>query len=398
MTDKQRWLSRKYLAYQTLKHSWFISAVWLYFYRLFITDQQVGFLDGMAFTVGLLAEVPSGALADRFGRDKMTKLGQVLVGGGLIFQALGSSFMPFFVGQVILLVGASFVSGADEALFFKQLNFERNSSDWRKLVTRGSQFGIASSVVATLIGGWLHTINPRVPWFITGAIFIASALVIFSVKETRVISNRKKLSVEIKHYLNNIKEGFSQFRLPKLWLYVPIIITVQGLFYTAGWGLLRMVLLDRFHFSPIWGSVVVATSSVITVLILSFMHKHADRLSEKRVIALISFSAVAGILLSVADIGAWGYFVILALYAGEHILYPFMSEILNNHAPEKQRATVLSVGAFLRMLPYIGLAPLIGYLNTQKHLEYFLIGWAGLIFVAILLYLSLKKRDEQVKF
>jgi len=115
------------------------------------------------------------------------------------------------------------------------------------------------------------------------------------------------------------------------------------------------------------------------------------------VFTFISLAAAASLLLSLADIGAWGYFVILILYAGEHILHPFMSEILNNRAEENQRATVLSVASFLRALPYVALAPIIGYLNTRNNLEYFLIVWAFLIFVAILLYLSLKRKDSYVK-
>ena len=86
------------MTYRMFTNLWFVGAVWLYFYRLFITDQQVGILDGMAFAIGLLAEVPSGALADKFGRDKMVKLGQILAGSGLLLQASGSSFSVFFIG------------------------------------------------------------------------------------------------------------------------------------------------------------------------------------------------------------------------------------------------------------------------------------------------------------
>jgi hypothetical protein len=177
---------------------------------------------------------------------------------------------------------------------------------------------------------------------------------------------------------------------------VPIIITVQGLFYTSGFGVLRLIMLSRFHFDPFWGSIAVASSGLITVGILALTHKYAERLSEKHVIALISLSAAAGLLLSLANIGMWGYVVILALYAGEHVLYPFMSEILNKHAPENQRATILSVASFLKTLPYVVLAPVIGWLNTHGKLSYFLLIWALFVCGAVALYLLAKKRDEPI--
>lgn len=396
MTDTQKWLCRKFLAYRVFSNLWFLGAVWLYFYRIFITDQQVGILDGMAFAIGLLAEVPSGALADKFGRDKMVRLGQVLAGAGLLIQVAGSSFVPFFVGQAIMMIGIAFVSGADEALFFQKLNFKRDSTQWRKLLMRGSQVALIATLAATTLGGFLHSINPRIPWILTGVAFIAAAFIIWPVKDTRPKSSRKHVMAEIKDYLHDIKTGFGQFRLPKLWLYVPIILTVQAIFYTASYGILQIVLLDRFHFSPFWGSIVVATSGLITVAMLTIMHKHADNLSEKRVITVISLSVAAALLLSLANIGAWGYAVIFVLYAGEHLLHPFMSEILNRHAPENQRATVLSVVSFLRTLPYVALGPIVGYLSTQGHLNYFLAGWALLVLLAVLVYLSIKKRDAQI--
>ena len=396
MTENQRWLSRKYIAYRTLTSMWFVGAVWLYFYRIFITDQQVGILDGLAFAIGLLAEVPSGALADKFGRDKVVRLGQVLAGGGLLIQAAGSSFMPFFVGQAIMMVGVSLVSGADEALFFEKLKFKRKSTDWRKLVTRGSQIALVGALVATITGGWLYTINPRIPWVLNGLAFIAAALLIWRITDDRLRKARQKFLPELKDYLYDIKTGFAQFRLPKLRLYVPFIITVQGLFYTTGYGLLCLILLDRFHFDPFWGSLVIASSSLITIGLLAYMHKNADDLSEKKVLVFIGLMAASSLLLSFANIGLWGYVVILALYAGEHTLQPFMSEVLNNRAPEEQRATVLSVASFFKSLPYVLLAPIIGYLNTNGKLEYFLITWASLIFGAVALYLSAKKKDTHI--
>lgn len=397
MTLDQTWLSKKYLLYKFFSNLWFLSAVWLYFYRIFITDQQVGLLDGMAFAIGLIAEVPSGALADRFGRGNMVRIGQIMAGSGLLIQAFGSSFVPFFVGQTIMMVGVAFVSGADEALFFERLKFDRNSKSWRRLMTRASQVALIGTLLATVVGGWLYTFNPRIPWILTGLSFILSAFIIWSVRDEHERAKRQNFMTEVGAYLHTIKAGFAEFRLPKLWIYVPIIITVQGLFYATGYGLLRLILLDRFEFSPFWGSVAITSSSLITIGLLSLMHKYADSLSEKKVLTYISLSAAAGLLLSLANIGMWGYVVILVLYAGEYLLHPFMSETINYHAPEKQRATILSVASFLHALPYIVLGPVIGYLSTRGTLHYFLVTWAGLIGIAILVYLSKKRTDDKIK-
>lgn len=189
-------LTRRYLLYRFFTSMWFVGAVWLYFYRLFMTDQQVGLLDGMAFAIGLIAEVPSGALADKFGRDRIVRLGQILVGVGLITQAFGSGFIQIFLGQSIVMVGAAFASGADEALFFQRLNYDRSSLSWRKLLTRGGQLALVGSIVALIAGGLLHQIDPRIPWMLNGLSFIIAAAVIWQIKDTRPERARKKFLEE----------------------------------------------------------------------------------------------------------------------------------------------------------------------------------------------------------
>ena len=396
MTKKQKWLSRKFILYKLLTNLWFVGAVWLYFYRIYISDSQVGILDGVAFAIGLVAEVPSGVLADKFGRDKMVRVGQFLAGGGLIIQAFGTGLTQFMFGQAVMMIGVSFVSGADEALFFDQLKFKQDSVNWRRLITRGSQVALIGTTTATILGGLLHNVDPRIPWILTGLSFISSVALVWPIKDTRQFKEKQKLFSELGEQLEGIKVGFLEFFTPKLLLYVPIIVTVQGLFYTAGWGLLRLVLLDRFHFSPFAGSIVIASSSLITVGLLSLMHKYAERLSEKRMLTSISLLAGVSLIFSIFDIGMWGYLVILALYAGEHVLQPFMSEVLNYRTSEDNRATVLSVSSFLRTLPYVALAPIIGSLNTQGKLESFFVVWTILIGISVVIYLSLKKKDTKI--
>jgi MFS family permease len=398
LTENQRSVSKKYLLYEVLTNFWFGSAVWLYFYRLFITDQQVGILDGFAFGVGLLAEIPSGALADRFGRSRIMKIGQVLVAGGFITHGLGSTYSIFFLGQIMITVGSAFISGADDALFFERLGFDKATTQWRKLVTRGTQFSLIATLFATIAGGWLFGINPRLTWFLTGGFFLISVAVVWSLKDERAEKTTKRLTQEVRTYLQTIKNGFKAFYFPQLKLYIPIIVVVQGLFYAVGPGILRPLLLDRFHFSPFGGAIVLAVGNLLAVGILTYLHKKAHSVSERHVIIIVSLLAAASLVLSLGNIGWWGAIVIFALYSGRHILRPFMSEIINHRTDEQHRATVLSVASFMQAAPYVVLGPIIGYLSTQGNLKYFFVVWAALTLVSVLTYLSLRRKDEKIDF
>jgi ABC-type nitrate/sulfonate/bicarbonate transport system permease component len=55
------------------------------------------------------------------------------------------------------------------------------------------------------------------------------------------------------------------------------------------------------------------------------------------------------------------------------------------------------VASFLKVLPYVALAPIIGFLNEQGSLEIFLIAWAILSVVAWVYYFAAKKKDNLVK-
>lgn len=392
MQSKQNWLSKKYFVYKVLTRMWFVSSVWLYFYRLYISDRQVGVLDALAFGIGLVAEVPSGALADKIGRDKAVRLGQILAGVGLLIQAFGSSFEQFLAGQALIMIGLAFVSGADDALFFQQLKFRKNTTEWRILLAKAAQYSLLGSLVATILGGLMHTLNPRLPWIMNGIVFIIAALTIWPVKDDRPKNDRKNFSTEFIEYVVDIRNGFAQFRKPKFFVYVPFILTVQALFYSTSYGLLRIILLDRFHFSPLNGSFVVATCSLITFGLLGLMRKRSEYFYEKRVLLIAGIFAGSSLLISILEIGNWGFIVIFVIYLGEHFVHPILSEGLNNLCIESQRATVLSVASFFKTLPYLMLAPLIGYLNSKNQIEYFFVVWAVLIFISLAYYIILKRK------
>jgi hypothetical protein len=170
-----------------------------------------------------------------------------------------------------------------------------------------------------------------------------------------------------------------------------MILAVQGILYVFNWGLLKIILLDRFHFSEEFGGMVLGVGCAVVVLVLHLMHRFAEKISEKLMLTILSFLVAGVLVLSTFNIHLLGILVILILYIGDGVMYPFVSEIINRHAPPDQRATAISVASFLRALPYVALAPLIGLLNMQGHLGAFLGIWAVLIILAWLIYFVHKR-------
>ena len=81
-----------------------------------MTYQLLGIVGAVAFVIGLILEIPSGAIADTIGRKKIivVSLLFLILSGILLTSATNALFL---IGGVIFLqFGVSFLSGTLEAL------------------------------------------------------------------------------------------------------------------------------------------------------------------------------------------------------------------------------------------------------------------------------------------
>ena len=128
----------------------------LYLLQLGITQGQIGILQSFLFFSCVAMEIPSGLLADRYGRKHSLILGFL----GLFISGIGfllfSDFIPFAL--IFCLFGASIAmgSGADRALLYDNLLAENRTEEYPRIISRARAIGAVSLGLSMLLGGALQ--------------------------------------------------------------------------------------------------------------------------------------------------------------------------------------------------------------------------------------------------
>src|SRR5215211_3760658 len=111
----------KYFLYTALKGFGFglFMAVWVIYLqqRRGLSLSQAALIDVTFFVAAALAEVPTGIVADRFGRKTSMTFGATLITVGLLGWTFAPTLPLTIIAYVAMGVSITFLSGAEDAFF-----------------------------------------------------------------------------------------------------------------------------------------------------------------------------------------------------------------------------------------------------------------------------------------
>ena len=82
---------------------------------------QVQFLQSWFMFWHFILEVPTGVVADYFGRKKSVIIGLIFYFFGVLLYGTVPNFVVFLICEFILAMGVSLMSGADSAMLYDKL-------------------------------------------------------------------------------------------------------------------------------------------------------------------------------------------------------------------------------------------------------------------------------------
>lgn len=167
--ERQLFLLR---AYAALTYP-FACVPFLYFY---FADHGIGLeqystMISVYYLSMVVAEVPTGVLADRYGKKPPMVLGPLLLALGFLVVLLGDDFAWFCAGQAIFGLGHSVLSGPPAAILFETLSRHERGEDFlhQESIVHGIRLG--GTGVSFLLGGLVAEF-----WGIDAAILLTVAL------------------------------------------------------------------------------------------------------------------------------------------------------------------------------------------------------------------------------
>ncbi|MBT6006279.1 MAG: MFS transporter, partial [Prolixibacteraceae bacterium] len=225
---------------------------------LFYQDNGMGmheiFVLKSIYSVAVVAmEIPSGWMADIWGRKKTLIFGSILGSAGFLMYSFSYGFWAFVLAEVILGIGYSFVSGADSAMLFDSLKAAKKTDEYVKQEGRITSAGNFAEAFAGIAGGFLAAISLRTPFyfqFVVAALAIPASLTLLEPKfhSSEHIHSIKKLVRNIKNTLttnHNLRISIllsavtGTATLTFAWLVQPFFKAVDlpvemfGIFWTA---------------------------------------------------------------------------------------------------------------------------------------------------------------------
>ncbi|MDA9189382.1 MFS transporter [bacterium] len=349
-----------------------------------ITIEEFALLNTFWAIVIVVAEVPSGALADTWGRKKLlvaTSLLMIVEIGSLLVCPIGRTpwLLPLMVlNRLCSALAEASASGADEALAYDSLVLLDKESEWNKVLSKVSRFSSGFMLVAMLLGGLIYdqkVMGPYLPseWiikaplvlnFITAILCFFVSLRFFECKKERKESFYKEIIGATKLTLETGK-----------WILKSPVILITIIYGLCFDNVIRMFMTISNEYNRIieipiammglvgasMSALGLFTPSIATYLTRKFSFK-------QNMIYLFIISTLSFYFLSKAYVylGLIPSFVLGACF---YILSFMLSYYINKNAPSEKRATVLSFKGLSFNLAYafIGMV----YASYLKYIKEF---------------------------
>jgi MFS family permease len=350
----------------------------------------------------VLLEVPSGALADTWGRKNLLVAASAL----MVFEIALLCFVPrgnpnvlfiiFLFNRILSGAAEAAASGADEALAYDSLQEKGNATDWSIVLERQMRVQAAGFIIAMSLGAAVYDpdlVQKCIDWMGIGARvsqnmtlrFPALLTLVMAVMSLLTTLQMKEIATDADSQAppaagGSLGEVFRVFKLTLqagTWILktpIALVIILIGLVFdsclrmtvTLTSQYYRLIQLPEASFGLI-GSAIAVVGLFVPRLARAMVNSRSPEFN----LAVLTVLSVSGLIGMTLFLPLVGILPMVLISAAMYLLRFFQSHYLNRITSSAQRATVLSFQGLSMNLAYgfvgISYSLLVGYLRSNMN-------------------------------
>lgn len=317
---------------------------------------QVNVINSFFMLFVILAEMPTGSFADRFGRHHSITISCFLLMISFLMYYFSQSFWLFVLAEIVGAIGQTFVSGAAEAWLVDSLKardeFYLKEKVFRQELTSKS-IGL---MIGCLLGAYLGNINLSWPWLATAFfMFLAGIFSLIFIKENYVRETSKDSK---SGFVKQVSEAWHYGVKNKELLYIMSFCGLMALSVQALNMQWTLMFKNSYNFSSLNLGYLFVSISIAVALGGKISKKFKNWFKNEKLLLIIPqlITAVAIIITSQIN----GLVLVTSAFLlhefGRGIFSPLKQDYMNNRIESEKRATLLSLESmFTKLGAFIGL-------------------------------------------
>ncbi len=339
-----------------------------------------------------IMEIPTGIIADRFGRKYSLAIGGIVISFAVLLYGSVPRFEIFLLGEFLFAIAIAFMSGADDALLYDALKEAGREEDSKKIFGRAKSFEYLAIFISAPLGGIIAAkFGFNAPMLFSCIPFLLAAIIAFLINEPK----RYQITSESKRYLNIAKKGILFLRHHKKLRIIAIDgILISAAAYFVIW--FYQTLLTRLNVSVAYFGYFHAFLVAVEIIITSnFVRLEKLFGSGKNFLRFGTLTTAATFLL-VAILPNIFTVILFLLFAGGFGLtrLELMFVYMNKFIPSEQRATILSSVSMFKRFVLVMFNPLVGFI-ADKSLTMALFA-IGALSLAVLIFSPLREETLEL--
>ncbi|WP_426351280.1 MFS transporter [Alloiococcus sp. CFN-8] len=362
------------------------SAIWvLYLAFKGMSLVQIGALEAIYHITSLLFELPTGAIADVYGKKLTVVLGRAASVVSCLLMISSSSFWGFALAFVISAAGMNLHSGAAEALSYDSLKALGEEGSYKRIWGKVNFLIGTAQGVALILGGILADIKFLYAYILGGLIQGAAFITALGFSEPPEGEVNERGTGNSLIY--QVKTSIKVLRERKVVLYLILFSALVGSLQTTVFFYSQQFFSDM-GYSKTAIAVICALGCFIEAVTSRYAYKIEKVLKlmgSLIIIALISVGSLVGLgfFRSYSII----FFLFISITGG--VAYTIFSAYINERLPSEYRATILSFDGLCFSLFMIAVFPLFGVLahKLDFHMTF---GLLALLYIPVLVLLTIK--------